>query len=261
MFSPAFSIGFSPGGHGFGALTLPRLSRLKGDSTSIVTRTSEDFGGRVRLPEDQVPAIVWNAPIGFSDVLMSGEQEGTVMTRHGRGTFLAGGQAYVKSDIEELTSITGAIRRRNWTPGTMDARMHEEPADEELAERLQVGELDPVIHIERVRTADSVPVFYSIHKAAKQRCGDRVLAWNMDGSFLEFPEGRCGIYILYAVTAILPVPDADETTRRMGVSRDVLVLLLDPVHYDVDNRLVFRSYDYYRADVLKFHTVRRLRRR
>lgn len=187
-------------------------------------------------------------------------QEGVVMIRHGLGTFVAGGHAYVKSDIEDLSSITKAIQQRNWVPGTTNARMCEETADEELAERLQMSKAGPVIHIERVRTADSMPVFYSVHKVVKERAGDKVLRWDMDGSFLEFLGTECGIHILYAVTAILPVSNPEEITRKMGIAQDVPVLLLDQIHYDINNRPVFRSYDYYRADVFKFHIVRRVRR-
>jgi len=186
-------------------------------------------------------------------------QDGVVIVRHGLGTFVAGEQAFVKSDLTELGSITRAIEQRNWTAGTIHARMYEETADEELAERLQMDEPRDIIGIERVRTADSQPIFYSVLKVVKQRGGNMILSWNMDGSFLDFLACECGVSILYAVTSVLPVNNPREIADRMGIGDNVPILLLDQIHYDIENRPIFRSYDYYRADVFKFHIIRRIR--
>ncbi|HHY46350.1 MAG TPA: GntR family transcriptional regulator [Firmicutes bacterium] len=186
-------------------------------------------------------------------------QEGIVMIRHGLGTFVTGSYAAVKSDIEELHSITKTIAQRGWIPGTIRARMHEEPADDELIERLQMEEPGPVIHIERVRTANGKPVFYSVQKLVKERVGDQIFSWDMEGSLLEFLEKKCGISVSYSVTEILPVENPGEITEKMGIERNIPILLLDQLQFDVYNRPIFRSHDYYRTDIFKFHIIRRRR--
>lgn len=238
----------------------PLYVQIKEKMLALIEEKTYKFGEKLPA-EPELARIFGVSRPTIREALRALAQEGVVIIRHGLGTFVAGGQAYVKSDLEELTSITRAIRQRGWNPGTTKAVMREEMADEELAERLQMSSPGPVIHIERVRTADSVPVFYSVHKIVKERAGEKVLRWNMDGSFLEFLEKECGIHTLYAVTAILPVPNPKEVTGKMGIPCDVPVLLLDQIHYDVNNKPVFRSYDHYRTDIFKFHVVRRMKRR
>ncbi len=186
-------------------------------------------------------------------------QEGAVIVRHGLGTFVAGSQVYVRSDLGALKSITWAIKQRGWTPGTTCTEMHEDVADNELAEKLQIAESAPIICIKRVRTADSTPVFYSIHKVVKETAGEKILNWNMDGSFLEFLKTQCGIDILYAVSTVLPVKKPKTITNKLEINPATPILLLDQIHYDVSNRPIFRSYDYYRTDIFEFNIVRRMR--
>lgn len=186
-------------------------------------------------------------------------QEGAVIVRHGLGTFVAGSQMHVKSDLGGLKSITWAIKQRGWTPGTQDAKMHEDTADNELAEKLQIAESTPIICIKRIRTADSTRVFYSIHKMAKDAAGGRILNWDMEGSFLKFLKSQCGIDILYAVSTVLPVKNSEEITSKLRVDPTTPILLLDQIHYDVSNKPIFRSYDYYRTDIFEFNIVRRVR--
>ncbi len=186
-------------------------------------------------------------------------QEGEVIVRHGLGTFVAGSPVYVRSDLGALRSITWAIKQRGWTPGTTCARMHEDVADSELAEKLQIAESAPIICIKRIRTADSTPVFYSVHKLSKEAFGNKILKWNMDGSFLEFLKSQCDIDILYAVSTVLPVKKPEEITKELGIDPTTPILLLDQIHYDVSNKPIFRSYDYYRTDIFEFNIVRRMR--
>jgi len=186
-------------------------------------------------------------------------QEGAVIVRHGLGTFVAGSQFYVRRDLSTLRSITWAIKQRGWTPGTINAEMYEDVADSELAEKLQIAQSAPIICVTRVRTADSHKVFYSVHKMAKEPLGNKILKWNMDGSFLEFLKYQCDIDILYAVSTVLPVKKPEEITEKLGIDPTTPILLLDQIHYDVSNKPIFRSYDYYRTDIFEFNVVRRIR--
>lgn len=186
-------------------------------------------------------------------------QEGAVIVRHGLGTFVAGSPVHVRSDLGGLKSITSAIKQRGWTPGTTSAEMHEDVADNELAEKLQIAESATIICIKRIRTADSTPVFYSIHKVVKETAGEKILNWNMDGSFLEFLKSQCGINILYAVSTVLPVEKPQIITSKLQIDPATPILLLDQIHYDVTNKPIFRSYDYYRTDIFEFNIVRRMR--
>lgn len=101
------------------------------------------FGEKVPA-EPELARVFGVSRATIREVLRFLADEGDVIIiRHGLGTFVAGGQAHVKSDIEGLNSITKAIKQRNRTPGTVDALMYEEIADDEIAERLQMSKSGP----------------------------------------------------------------------------------------------------------------------
>jgi len=61
--------------------------------------------------------------------------------------------------------------------------------------------------------------------------------------------------ILYAVSTVLPVKKPKRFTRKLGIDPATPILLLDQIHYDVSNKPIFRSYDYYRTDIFEFNIV------
>ncbi len=183
-------------------------------------------------------------------------QEGLVSIRRGLGTFVTGNRLDIRSNIAELHSITRIIEQHGWTPGTLNPIMWEEDPDEELMERLQMKAADRVLHVERVRTADGRPVFFCINKIARRDMIEKLLHWDMDGSINEYLKRECGIVVTHTVTEILPSQSSAEIAAKMGVSKDVPILLMDQIQYDRNNEPLFRSYDYYRTDVFRFHLIR-----
>jgi GntR family transcriptional regulator len=184
-------------------------------------------------------------------------QEGFVVVRHGLGTFVTSSGRDVKSNIAELHSITDIIIQHGWTAGTVNPLMREEEPDEELIERLQVKPSEKIVHIERVRTADGNPVFYTVQKIVKNRVGEAILSWDMDGSLNRFLEQQCRTFIAYTIAEILPIANSQEITEKMVISENTPILLMDQVQYDGSDRPLFRSYDYYRTDVFRFNLIRK----
>ncbi|NLB73534.1 MAG: GntR family transcriptional regulator, partial [Firmicutes bacterium] len=144
----------------------PLYVQVKDRLLNMIERKELRFGER--LPSEPDLAKMFGVSRStVREAIRVMAQEGEVIVRHGLGTFVAGSRVYVRSDLGALRSITWAIKQRGWTPGTTCAQMHEDVADSELAEKLQIPESAPVICIKRIRTADSHPVFYSIHKLSK----------------------------------------------------------------------------------------------
>jgi GntR family transcriptional regulator len=184
-------------------------------------------------------------------------QEGLVSIRRGLGTFVTGTRLDIISNIAELHSITKIIQQHGWTPGTTKPLMREEDPDKELIERLQLMPNDKILHVERVRTADGKPVFYSIQKVGKPELVEKLLNWDMDGSINEFFQRECGVEITHTVTEILPIQSSKDIAGKMGVPEEVPILLMDQIQYERNNAPVCRSYDYYRTDVFRFNLIRK----
>lgn len=211
-----------------------------------------------RLPsEPELAAIFGVSRSTLREAIRALAQEGLVTIKRGLGTFVTGNTVDIKSNIAELHSITRTIRQHGWTPGTINPLMRQEEPDEELMERLQMKEPAKILHIERVRTANDRPVFFTIQKVADPKLIEKLLSWDMYGSINEFLEQECGVAISYTVAEILPIERPREIAEKMGLSEDVPVLLMDQVQYGRQNEPLFRSFDYYRTDVFRFHLIRK----
>ena len=81
--------------------------------------------------------------------------DGALERQQGRGTFVAP----AKVDLQlRLTSFTEEMRRRGMTPGSRTLAGRTLPADEGLADTLEVEPGAPVHYLRRLRTADGVPM-------------------------------------------------------------------------------------------------------
>jgi len=81
--------------------------------------------------------------------------EGRLYRVQGKGTFVA------RPKIEmplRLTSFTEDMRARGMEPGSRDLDRRTDPASAHLARALQIAPGDPVHVIERLRTADGIPM-------------------------------------------------------------------------------------------------------
>lgn len=88
------------------------------------------------------------------------ENEGLVYSRHGVGTFIVPAGRYVSTSISSLKSLTEIIRDHKYTPGTTNMDISIIEADARISDRLSVQCRSKLLYIERVLTADKVPVAY-----------------------------------------------------------------------------------------------------
>ena len=81
--------------------------------------------------------------------------DGALERHQGRGTFVAP----PKVDLQlRLTSFTEEMQRRGMAPGSRTLAAHTGPAEDDLAETLELEPGTPVHYLRRLRTADGVPM-------------------------------------------------------------------------------------------------------
>jgi GntR family transcriptional regulator len=183
--------------------------------------------------------------------------EGLVYRVQGSGTFVADPDTITKS--LSLTSFSEDIQARRMVPGSRPVLAENIEADVNVAHDLALSPGAPVLHLERVRTADDVPM-----------CLENVwlpLAIVGDGIDLETPDS-----LYERLEAIGAGPErADQTIRATVVDSRVAKLLGVPAHspallvsrvtYDGQGRAVERGNSVYRADRYDFKVSVSRRRR
>src|SRR5579859_4785033 len=88
--------------------------------------------------------------------------EGLLYRQHGRGTFVCEPRVQQRS-ISELTSLSEELRRRGKRPGGMLVVSELVRGTQTVREQLRLTDEEQVIRLERLRTANEVPVAYEVN--------------------------------------------------------------------------------------------------
>jgi GntR family transcriptional regulator len=135
--------------------------------------------------------------------------------------------------------------------------VHTEGASEGEAAALDLRPGDPVVVLERVRTADQRPVVFSRDVVSVSTISAAELAaMQLDGSVYALLEQH-GHAVEHGVVRIEP-GRADRTlARRLGVKSGAMILVLVQVDYGREGDPVLLSEEFHLADAFEFTVVRR----
>ncbi len=182
------------------------------------------------------------------------EQAGLVSVQQGIGTFVRRPMPHLCPGLEEFISTTDLIIRNGYAPGTSYCEVRLVMGTR-VAYRAFAGQ--PVIIIERVRTADGVPLVYSedvLPDRGYDPAAVRIAVG--EASLLSWLDAQ-GIQPAYAKTS-LTAENADRVlSQRLGVPRGTALLHMEEVAYDRDDSLISAAHDFYRCDLTQFHVLRR----
>jgi len=218
-------------------------------------------------PNDQLPSeqeLVDQFGVGRSTVreaLKMLEEERLIYCLHGVGRFVAPQPtSLLQQDITHLTSITEMAAGLDIPIETRVLSLAEVPATEPVAKRLQIEPDEPVIRLERTRSASGKVAIFSIDVLPRALWQGELDPQKFEGSLLRVMEEEWGLELSYSKTTISAVTLERETSRRIGVPATTPWVLLEQVNYDAQHRPLLDSKDYHRGDQFQFHLLRRRRR-
>lgn len=86
--------------------------------------------------------------------------EGLLYRQHGKGTFVC--EPRIQRSVSELTSLTEEIRRQGKHPAGLLVVSELVRGSETVREQLALVDIEQIIRLERLRTADGSPIAYEI---------------------------------------------------------------------------------------------------
>jgi len=176
---------------------------------------------------------------------------GLVYRVHGSGTFVA--EPKFRQPLT-LTSFTEDMRARGMTPGSVVRSQAIVPASEVVARHLALVPGTPVVHLERVRTADGEPMALErTHLPAQQLPGleDADLT---DASLYELLERTWGVRVAEADQWASVVRVTEDEAALLHVSASQPALLFERVTRDPAGTPVEYVRSLYRGDRYEVHT-------
>lgn len=235
--------------------------------TDLPTRLANDLRGRLvrhewqvgeRLPtEAELVAGYGVSRATVREAMKSLEGEGLVITRQGRGSFVAERSA-IRAGMQDLKSITATIAEMGHEPGM---QYHHRvvrlatPGDQEM---FGLAQGDLVVDIRRRIIADGVTVAYSY---------DVLPRWVFPADFQ--PEHLTGSVFGHLAATGGPIPDravaqvhavqSSDVAWDRALDEDHLFVLLDQLQYDREDRPFMHTRSYFIEGRFNFTVIRQAR--
>jgi GntR family transcriptional regulator len=233
-----------------------RLSfRVRDDLASRIANGKIPLGSKLP-PEPELAEELGVSRATLREALRSLEEDGFVSRTRGAGTY-ATRRPRRRNNLDVNFGVTEAIRAAGMTPGTSQSSVHAGGATDEEASSLDLQLGDPVVRLERVRTADGEPVVFSVDVVSATRLSAGELAsMPLDGSVYELLERR-GTPIEHGVVSVAPARVERGLAKRLGVKSGTLLLYLRQVDYGREGEPLLLSHEHHLADAFEFTVARR----
>lgn len=190
------------------------------------------------------------------EALRSLEEDGLVTRTRGAGTY-ATHRPRVRNNLDVNFGVTEAIVAAGQRPGTTRSVIHSVGATAVEAAALAIAVDAPVVVLERIRTADGVPVVLSRDVISAERLAEEDLAsMAIDGSLYRVLD-RHGSPVAHGVVTVEPARADRVMAKRLEVKTGTLLVFLRQVDYGGEGDPLLLSEEYHVADAFEFTVVRR----
>jgi DNA-binding GntR family transcriptional regulator len=183
------------------------------------------------------------------------ELEGRLTHRRGVGTFVAS-LPFLRNNLDTNFGVTQLIESMGLRPGIRWMDVRQEAAGQSVASRLAVEPTDPVVIVERVRTADDRPVVYSLD-IMPRRIAQHPVDLGDQQSIYAYLRDRCGLTVQYGVARLAPAVADRRIARLLGVRPGSLLLVIDQVDYTAEGQPVLYSLEYHLSDAFEITVFRK----
>jgi GntR family transcriptional regulator len=186
------------------------------------------------------------------------EDDGLIIRRHGVGTFVR--KHPIMHNLNFNYGTTEMIKSAGLEPGNAHIEVKMMEATQEVADALEMAVGDPVVVVERLRTADGKPVVHATEYLPPALVGDLdlgTLLGTETGSLYQVVQKNMGLAIEYGLTRILPVVASAEISEKLQVEENSVLLYLLQTDYSPADEPILYSCEYHLSDAFDFFVMRR----
>ena len=193
------------------------------------------------------------------------ENEGSIIRRRGVGTFVAD-RPPLTNKLNINWGVTQIIQATGATPGIAEMKFDIQSASQRMVEHLKVQPSEPVLVVERVRTADLKPVSISIDHITLERLKGLEGTEDYLKRFRTFLEEHQSIYLFfkevlllemgYATAWLSPIVADAGMAKRLEIPLHSPLLCIEQVDHDVEGNPLLLTDEYFAANAFIFSVHR-----
>jgi len=213
-----------------------------------------------RLPkETKLAQMLGVSRLTIREALRLLEEDGVIVRRQGRGTFVRNSDLIIRNPLEVNISVTEVIESKGLKAGTAWFKLERAKADKKISDKLNIEVGSPVVILERVRTADEKPVAYTLDVFSENIVGGMESLKELDGSLSKLLEKKHNQKIEYSVSKIIPILPRPHILDKLKIGKLSPLLLVEEVDYTSEDKPIIYGREYWVPHILEFTILRRRR--
>jgi len=243
-------------------------ARLRADQRPLYAQAGEALRKLVQrggyAPGDRLPSEVeLSKQLGISrptlrEALHRLEEEGSIIRRHGVGTFVARARPVIESGLELLESIDRMAERRGLHTGMADVAIQERPAAPRELQGLRLTDGERVTTVTRVIVADGLRVARLTDVVPHEYLSADEIGLDFHGSVLDHFLGRGWPALSHSWTELSAEAADAELAHALHIQRGAPLLRLEAQLHSRDGRVIDYSTSLFVPGHFYFHVVRRI---
>lgn len=213
-------------------------------------------------PGDQLPSeATMSQRFGVSrntirDALMSLEQDGIVVRRHGIGTFVTASPHQLRTSLNRILPIPELIAAAGFKPQIRDLEIGMLAGPSDAHQLLGVPPTEKLVSVTLLHMAGKRPAVYITYWLHPALGTDRVRWDKFDGHMQNFLERHWGLRIHRSYVRIHAVKATRDLATKLQVKPSSPLLKLTHVAYTLSGQVVYCSTSYQDSELLEVTVVR-----
>ena len=175
--------------------------------------------------------------------------DGYLFRHKGKGTFIS--QRKIEKNIHGVRSFTEEMAATGRKVSNKILSFERIQASPDIADKLFLNEGDEVIHVERVRYGNDIPVLFE-QLYIPGNLFKTIAKENLQGSFYQYLEHELGMQISYCIQSIEAISADSKVSVALEVNKNVPTLLIVRNTFLSNGRPFEYVKSFYRADQYKF---------
>ncbi len=220
---------------------------------------SIDTGINNKLPREEVLAKELQVSRNtVRSVLIEMEQEGLIIRKHGRGTFVNSEALQLKVAFTPAPEFMQMIRNSGYEARLELLKVEIRQVDSLITKRLKIAADDPVVCIEKLFFADDNPAIYCIDRFPRKLIENEIVAEDLNDIVYFYLKNQAGITIVRDKTEFYTTTNIENValTDHFKIPTVKSFLVCESVEFDYENEPTLYNHVYFDTEFIRFNQVR-----
>ena len=231
------------------------LQKVYSDLNEII----QDAENGTQLPsEPRLASSLGCSRSILREALALHETQGSIVRRHGAGTFVVHTRPRIDSGLEVFDTVEALAKKSGLEMSCAILKILPRPARQAESETLGLMPEARVLQITRVMEVDHRPVGFMMDVVPEELVDIEKLDSNFDGSILRYFLANEKGFVTTSYSEIRPILAEKQLAQSLKIQEGEVLLSFDSKVYNRNGEIVYLYRDIFLPEYFNFHVLRRV---